>query len=394
MPSASSSRSAKPKPAEVAAETKKFLKKCAGTWPARAYLYAQPLAICPTQFPARPMMSLAPPVFCEFSPNPCPSPWNSSCVTPALFLGILCTVARHRSTNTFGCCLGVRDGDPVDFATCWSSANNNTKVAFICAANEKRPGGDWETGVVGYEESLCRRSNLSSHLSNPKETNYPIPSEGGLYSDRVGKSVSCIRGVHLRRRLRLTTSLSTSKQSSSAAPTTATSTVTPQTGASCPSSPSFPHAGPSSRPTAPVTRSSKSATSPRKSCESPSPSACTRTFAASSLVTLASAPTATRLRPWPRCGARSSCGTQTCAAASRTSLLCLRTAARAPFTSSWTMWLKKAGAPGAATRLLLRRGAARARTRCRVRRAGAQVGIPQTTTSLRRSSVLRKSRGY
>lgn len=80
----------------------------------------------------------------------------------------------------------MRDGDPVDFATCWSAANNNTKVAFICAANEKRPGGDWETGVVGYEERLCRRSNLSSHLATARDQ-YPIPSEGGLYSDPVGE---------------------------------------------------------------------------------------------------------------------------------------------------------------------------------------------------------------
>lgn len=65
MPSASSSRSSKPKPAEVAAETKRFLRKCAGTWPARAILYAQPCSISHTHFPARPMMSLAPPVFCE-----------------------------------------------------------------------------------------------------------------------------------------------------------------------------------------------------------------------------------------------------------------------------------------------------------------------------------------
>lgn len=75
----------------------------------------------------------------------------------------------------------------MDFATSWSAANSNTKVAFICAANEKRPGGDWETGVVGYEERLCRRSNLSSHLGDSEE-NYPIPSEGALYSDQVGES--------------------------------------------------------------------------------------------------------------------------------------------------------------------------------------------------------------
>lgn len=75
----------------------------------------------------------------------------------------------------------------MDFATRWSEVNDNTKVAFICAANEKRPGGDWETGVVGYEERLCRRSNLSAHLAVQKETNYPIPTEGGLYSDPVGE---------------------------------------------------------------------------------------------------------------------------------------------------------------------------------------------------------------
>lgn len=40
---------------------------------------------------------------------------------------------------------------------------------------------------MGYEERLCRRSNLSAHLASPKETNYPIPSEGGLYSDPVGE---------------------------------------------------------------------------------------------------------------------------------------------------------------------------------------------------------------
>ncbi|KAJ4387679.1 hypothetical protein N0V93_008277 [Gnomoniopsis smithogilvyi] len=151
MSPSSSSRSSKPKPAEVAAETKKFLKKTAGTWPAYSYLFSQPLAITQDQLPPRPMLNLNPPSFY------------------------------------------VRDGDPVDFAACWSNANNNAPVAFICAANEKRPGGDWETGVSGYEERLCRRSNLSSHLSTPK-TNYPLPAEGGLYSGRV----VVFRGPHDR----------------------------------------------------------------------------------------------------------------------------------------------------------------------------------------------------
>lgn len=91
----------------------------------------------------------------------------------------------------------VREGDPVDIATGWATSTS-TKVVFICAANEKRPGGDWETGVVGYEERLCRRSNLSSHLQNPKESNYPIPSEGGLYSGRVGESTQFLRVIPLK----------------------------------------------------------------------------------------------------------------------------------------------------------------------------------------------------
>lgn len=73
------------------------------------------------------------------------------------------------------------------------------RVPFICAANERRPGGDWETGCAGYEEKFCRRSNLSATLSNPwpntgEASNYPIPSAGGILSDYV---VVC-RGPHDR----------------------------------------------------------------------------------------------------------------------------------------------------------------------------------------------------
>ena len=64
------------------------------------------------------------------------------------------------------------------------------RIPFICAANDRRPGGDWETGCSGYEEKLCRRSNLSATLANPwpglgEPSNYPIPSEGGILSDTV-----------------------------------------------------------------------------------------------------------------------------------------------------------------------------------------------------------------
>lgn len=73
------------------------------------------------------------------------------------------------------------------------------RIPFICAANDRRPGGDWETGSTGYEEKLCRRSNLSATLATPlpetgEETNYPIPLAGGIFSDAV---VVC-RGPHDR----------------------------------------------------------------------------------------------------------------------------------------------------------------------------------------------------
>ncbi|KAK6856078.1 hypothetical protein PG995_008229 [Apiospora arundinis] len=63
--------------------------------------------------------------------------------------------------------------------------------------NRPRAGGDWETGVIGYEERFCRRSTLSLTLSTPApnspvESNYPIPSEGCIYSG----CVVVFRGPH------------------------------------------------------------------------------------------------------------------------------------------------------------------------------------------------------
>lgn len=77
----------------------------------------------------------------------------------------------------------------MDFTIEWEEQVNQ-RIPLICAANDKKPGGDWETGVVGYEERLCRRSSLFATLSNPGpeslvSTNYPIPTEGGIYSEFV-----------------------------------------------------------------------------------------------------------------------------------------------------------------------------------------------------------------
>ncbi|RDA91847.1 hypothetical protein CP533_3687 [Ophiocordyceps camponoti-saundersi (nom. inval.)] len=96
-------------------------------------------------------------------------------------------------------------GDPVMAADSYSLSDSQAaggrriRVPFICAANERRAGGDWETGCSGYEEKLCRRSNLSATLTTPdptsgEENNYPIPSGGGILSD----SVVVWRGPHDR----------------------------------------------------------------------------------------------------------------------------------------------------------------------------------------------------
>ncbi|KAI1881522.1 hypothetical protein JX265_000348 [Neoarthrinium moseri] len=83
----------------------------------------------------------------------------------------------------------VHIGDPVDFTIAWQG-EYQSRIPFICTANDRRAGGDWETGVVGYEERLCRRSNLSATLATPApdsyvNNNYPIPSEGSIFSEFV-----------------------------------------------------------------------------------------------------------------------------------------------------------------------------------------------------------------
>ncbi|KAL2753183.1 hypothetical protein ACRALDRAFT_1077645 [Sodiomyces alcalophilus JCM 7366] len=140
----------KVKPSEVAADTKRKLipevnNRYRNKWPPYSFLYAQPL-------------------------NDLPLPRSQHI---------------HPDLPKFHVYLG----DPVNIAISWAESLG-TPVPFICAANEKRPGGDWETGVVGYEERLCRRSNLYATLSNPgpnsyHQSNYPIPIEGAVYSPHV-----------------------------------------------------------------------------------------------------------------------------------------------------------------------------------------------------------------
>ncbi|KAK3321614.1 hypothetical protein B0H66DRAFT_176271 [Apodospora peruviana] len=149
MPSGSSSKSSKPKPSEVASETKKHYiplikKHYAEQWRVHSFIIQQPLL--QLNFLERPV-DVSPPVF------------------------------------------AVYHGDPVDFALGWA-AQVQLPIPFICAANDKRAGGDWETGVLGYEERLCRRSTLAANLVTPGpdsrcHEHYPIPSTGAIVSPQV-----------------------------------------------------------------------------------------------------------------------------------------------------------------------------------------------------------------
>ena len=101
--------------------------------------------------------------------------------------------------------VAVIDGDPVDVALSWHESNSKdltssrapalakqgASIPVISMANEKRAGGDWESGLLAPEECLCRRSNLAKVLTTPSQASaqiphYPIRTTGGIYSPNVG----------------------------------------------------------------------------------------------------------------------------------------------------------------------------------------------------------------
>lgn len=92
--------------------------------------------------------------------------------------------------------IAVMEGDPVDVALSWNQYNQRTgqrtQIPVVNMANEKQPGGDWETGLIAPEECFARRSNLVGVLTRPYEAgskeHYPIPQRGGIYSPSVGTS--------------------------------------------------------------------------------------------------------------------------------------------------------------------------------------------------------------
>lgn len=102
--------------------------------------------------------------------------------------------------------VAVIDGDAVDVALDWyeyeskmraedpdrGSPGGDFRIPIVNMANEKRAGGDWESGLMAPEENLARRSNLVHCLTTPWDSsiphgsNYPIPLKGGIYSPYVG----------------------------------------------------------------------------------------------------------------------------------------------------------------------------------------------------------------
>jgi hypothetical protein len=95
--------------------------------------------------------------------------------------------------------VAVMEGDPVTYALGWyqslAIADPDCKrIPVVNVANEKRAGGDWESGLMAPEECFARRSNLVHALTMPwnaqmgrEENFYPIPQKGGIYSPQVCK---------------------------------------------------------------------------------------------------------------------------------------------------------------------------------------------------------------
>ncbi|KAH7085504.1 hypothetical protein FB567DRAFT_459951 [Paraphoma chrysanthemicola] len=93
--------------------------------------------------------------------------------------------------------VAVMEGDPVTYALGWYQSVANAdpdckRIPVVNVANEKRAGGDWESGLMAPEECFARRSNLVHALTMPwnaqlgrEENFYPIPQKGGIYSPQV-----------------------------------------------------------------------------------------------------------------------------------------------------------------------------------------------------------------
>lgn len=84
----------------------------------------------------------------------------------------------------------VEDGDPVNTVI---GARAYGSMALVNTANERKPGGDWESGFTAAEECLARRSTLTHalkhdyHKAGKPDRFYPLPQCGAIYSPHVGE---------------------------------------------------------------------------------------------------------------------------------------------------------------------------------------------------------------
>ncbi|CAF9917829.1 MAG: hypothetical protein GOMPHAMPRED_001389 [Gomphillus americanus] len=100
--------------------------------------------------------------------------------------------------------IAVIDADAVDVALQWNYEegrsksqdlscpvpSNELRIPLILPVDEKRAGGDWESGSMAPEENMSRRSNFvrclaRSRVSSEDAQIYPIPSKGGIYCPHV-----------------------------------------------------------------------------------------------------------------------------------------------------------------------------------------------------------------
>jgi len=116
------------------------------------------------------------------------------------------------------------DGNVIDVALGWQTYNSQNsnpavQIPVVNQANEKRAGGDWESGLLAPEECFARRSTLVRALTTPSSayttvpvSHYPIPQRGGMYSPSVGtnsplRSDSCCCGMLIGPKLSSATGL-------------------------------------------------------------------------------------------------------------------------------------------------------------------------------------------
>ena len=109
----------------------------------------------------------------------------------------ICVDAKKRSI--YRTRVAVLEGDPITHALGWYQSfiqnpayKDCKRIPVVNGANERRAGGDWESGATAAEECFARRSNLVQALTMPwrgpmgrNESHYPIPQEGGIYCPKV-----------------------------------------------------------------------------------------------------------------------------------------------------------------------------------------------------------------